>query len=122
MKFYEMLFIYLRYFWFILFVLASLKLWTFAQLYLDKITYYYNLFLAIILMYHFNPFMKTEITEIHKKMVFSAASFVFISIGLEQLINDLRVDALKIKNKDKIKDKPENNTINDFLSIIKNNY
>ena len=52
-------------------------------------------------MYHFNPFMETEITEIHKKMVFSAASFVFISVGLEPLIEDLRKNALNIRNKQK---------------------
>ena len=60
MKFYEILFIYLTYAWYILFSLASLKVWNFAQLYLDKITYYYNLFIAVVLMYNFNPFIKTD--------------------------------------------------------------
>tara|TARA_Y100001970_G_scaffold164036_1_gene200426 strand:+ start:2348 stop:2692 length:345 start_codon:yes stop_codon:yes gene_type:complete len=114
MKLYEMLFMYLTYTWYILFALASMKLWTFAQLYLDKITYYYNLFVALVLMYHFNPFIKTEITKTHKKMVFSAASFVFISVGLEQLIEDLRRDALKKKPEKK---NNTNKTIYDYLNI-----
>ena len=62
MKLYERLFIYLTNTWYILFVLASLKLWDFAQLYLDKITYYYNLLIALVLMFYFNPFIKTKIT------------------------------------------------------------
>ena len=80
MKLYEKLFMYLTYTWYILFALASMKLWTFAQLYLDKITYYYNLFLAVVLMYHFNPFMETEITEIHQKNgIFSSIICIYFS-------------------------------------------
>ena len=49
-------------------------------------------------------------------MVFSAASFVFISVGLEQLIDDLRTDALKEKNNKVDKQK----TIYDYLNMITN--
>ena len=99
MKIYERLFIYLTTLVYILFALAHLKLWNFAQLYLDKITYYYNLLIAIVLMYYFNPFIKTKITEIHRKMIFTAAFFVFVTLGLDNLINDLKTEASAITSK-----------------------
>ena len=99
MKLYERLFIYLTNTWYILFALASLKLWNFAELYLDRITYYYNLLIALVLMFYFNPLVKTKITPVHRKMVFSAAFFVFVSIGFGNLIDDLRKNALTITKK-----------------------
>ena len=99
MKLYERLFIYLTNTWYILFALANLKLWNFAEIYLERITYYYNLLIALVLMFYFNPFIKTKITPVHRKMVFSAAFFVFISIGFEGLIEDLRKNALGITKK-----------------------
>lgn len=98
MKIYERLFIYLTTLMYILFALAHLKLWNVAQLYLDKITYYYNLLIAIVLMYYFNPFIKTQITEIHRKMIFTAAFLVFVTIGVDNLINDLKQKSLIITN------------------------
>ena len=99
MKLYERLFLYLTNTWYILFALASLKLWNFAEIYLERITYYYNLLIALVLMFYFNPFIKTKITLVHRKMVFSAAFFVFISIGFGSLIDDLRENALAITKK-----------------------
>ena len=99
MKLYERVFIYLTNTWYILFALASLKLWNFAEIYLDRITYYYNLLVALVLMFYFNPFIKTKITATHRKMVFSSAFFVFISIGFGGLIDDLRKNALAITKK-----------------------
>ena len=99
MKLYERLFLYLTNTWYILFALASLKLWNFAEIYLDRITYYYNLLIALVLMFYFNPFVKTKITPVHRKMVFSAAFFVFISIGFGSLIEDLKENALAITKK-----------------------
>jgi hypothetical protein len=50
-------------------------------------------------MFYFNPLVKTKITPVHRKMVFSAAFFVFISIGFGSLIDDLRENALAITKK-----------------------
>ena len=126
MKFYEKLFIYLTNSWYILFILASLKLWNLAQLYLNKITYYYNLLVALVLIVYYNPFVNTKITPIHRKMVFSSAFFLLVTIGLENLIDDLSSDIKEKREKEKRekekreKEKNKKN-INDYLNIFRNN-
>ena len=91
---YEEIFTYLTYSWYILFIIAGLDLWDPAELYLSKITSYYQIFTALTLIYFFNPFVKTRMTNTHKKMVFSAAIFILMSEGLDGIIEKIKHRAL----------------------------
>ena len=97
---YEEIFKYLTYSWYVLFIIAGLDLWDPAELYLAKITSYYQIFTALTLIYFFNPFMKTRMTKTHREMVFSAAIFILMSEGLEGIIEKIKQRSLNaIKGK-----------------------
>ena len=93
MRFYEQVFIYLTYVWYILFAIARFELWEFAEIYLEKITFYLNILVSFTLLYYFNPLSKTKMTKTHKRMVFSAALFILTTEGLNNVIARISRDA-----------------------------
>ena len=63
-----------------LYAVSILGVWNEAPIYLDNINYFFKLFIAIVLMYFFNPLRKDEpCTPIQKRIVFSAAFFILAS-------------------------------------------
>ena len=69
----------LIYSWYIFFALSKLGLWEGADSYLDKSAYYLKMYIAIMLLYYFNPLRRIEYTKYHKSMVITAATFIIIT-------------------------------------------
>ena len=61
MKFYERLFKLLTWSWYILFGLAYTNYWDESNALLEKVTFYYKIFVASVLIWFFNPLHKTEL-------------------------------------------------------------
>ena len=93
MKYYEKLFNLLTWSWYILFGLAYTNTWEHAAPMLVKITFYYKIFVSLVIMYFFNPLTKTELTSTHKSIIFSAATFILLSEGLMNVFNNISNDA-----------------------------
>ena len=93
MKYYEKLFNLLTWSWYILFGLAYTNTWKHANALLTKITFYYKIFVSLVIMYFFNPLTKTEITSTHKSIIFTAATFILLSEGLMNILNNISNDA-----------------------------
>ena len=69
----------LIYSWYIFFALSKLGLWKNADMYLDKSAYYLKMYIAIMLLYYFNPLRRIEYTKYHKSMVVTAALFIIVT-------------------------------------------
>ena len=61
---------------------------------------WYILFISLILIRYFNPFVNVKLlTEVRRKIIFSAGIFLLISLGLEGYIEDIRKNINRINNK-----------------------
>lgn len=95
MKYYEKLFKLFTWSWYILFGLAYTNTWKHANPLLQKVTFYYKIFVSLVIIYFFNPFAKTELTSTHKSIIFTAATFILLSEGLMNVLNYISNDAQK---------------------------
>uniref|UniRef100_A0A6C0DG66 Uncharacterized protein n=1 Tax=viral metagenome TaxID=1070528 RepID=A0A6C0DG66_9ZZZZ len=58
--------------------------------YISIMSYYIKIYICLYLMYRFNRFRKVEFTELDRKIVFSAAVFIFTTTALDKyLMNNL---------------------------------
>ena len=79
MKYYEQLFIYLSYCYWLFFALSRFNFWSNAPYIFEQISFYYHLFIALVLIVLFHPFTNDgiQITHIRRRMIFvSAMSFI----------------------------------------------
>lgn len=64
---------------YVLFFLAFTGVFTLNPTYLTTLENFIKYYISIILIIRFNPFVKREVTNFDKKLVFSSALFLFIS-------------------------------------------
>ena len=58
--------------------------------YISTMNYYIKIYVSLYLMYRFNMFRKIEFTDLDRKIVFSAAVFIFTTTALDKyLLNNL---------------------------------
>ena len=60
--------------------------------YISSLTYYIKVYICLYLMYRFNVFNKIKFTELDRKIVFTAALFIFTTTALNNwLLNNLSI-------------------------------
>ncbi len=58
--------------------------------YITTMNYYIKIYVSLYLMYRFNMFRKIQFTDLDRKIVFSAAVFIFTTTALDKyLLNNL---------------------------------
>jgi|UniRef100_A0A6C0IPE3 hypothetical protein len=95
----ENLFILLNYVWYILFALAYFDIWQPAVVFLDVVTFYFKIFVSLFLIYFFNPYKFIKFTEFHRRIVFTAGTFMLFSEGLMYVFNKMTGDAVSVTKK-----------------------
>lgn len=80
MEFYENLFIYLTYLYWVLFVFTYAFEWGTAQYYFQYVRIIYEAFVATTLAILFNPFANPILTKQTQKMIFTGATSLLMSI------------------------------------------
>lgn len=91
-KFYENLLLYGLNFSYILYFLVLLGITTFAPIYLSKLKIFLKVYIALLLIYFYNPitYKQKQFTDFDRKLVFSAGIFLLLSTtflrGLEEYI------------------------------------
>ena len=73
-----------------LYLLGMLGIWSEAPSYLRVIDSIFNIIIAGILIYFFNPFKKTICNDFHRQVVFSAAVAILLQTSLMQYLNPER--------------------------------
>ena len=75
----------------ILYLLGMFGLWSEAPSYLRIIDGIFNIIIAGILIYFFNPFKKTVCNDFHRKVVFSAGIAILLQTSLMQYFNPVTI-------------------------------
>lgn len=97
MEWYENLFIYISYVVYCLYLVVFLGIWDKASEYLHIINYYRQIIVSLLLLYFFNPWRRPEkFTEFHRKVVFTAALFLFASTLLSAIVNFLGTQGITL--------------------------
>ena len=73
------------FFW-IFYIMSLIGIWAAAPKYLDYVDNIMKTLVACILIYFFNPLKKTKCTPFHKKVVFSSAFFILLSVSFNTLL------------------------------------
>jgi hypothetical protein len=85
-------YIVLNYAFYVLYVVAYLGLWGRAPEYLDYLSTILKLYVGIVLILTFNPFMQLSSSGMKRQIAFSAGIFVLASLSLDKVL--VIVDAL----------------------------
>jgi len=56
--------------------------------YISTMNYYIKIYVSLYLMYRFNMFRKIQFTDLDRKIVFSAAVFIFTTTALDKYLMD----------------------------------
>jgi hypothetical protein len=56
--------------------------------YISLMNYYIKIYVSLYLMYRFNMFRKVQFTDLDRKIVFSAAVFIFTATALDKYLLD----------------------------------
>lgn len=95
----EKLFILLNYSWYILFGLAYFDIWQPAKIYLSTVTFYFKIFVTLFIIYFFNPYKTIKFNDFHRRMIFTAGTFLLLSEGLMYIFNKMSHDAINVSKK-----------------------
>jgi len=74
--------------WF-LYILVIFGIWDKAPQYLNTVDEAFKLIIALILLYFFNPFVRTECTEFHRQVVFTSAIMLLFSSSLKSILQSV---------------------------------
>jgi len=94
----EQLFYILKGLFWILYFLSLIGVWTAAPQYLHVVDNTMKIIIASILLYFFNPWKKTVCTKFHRKLVFTAAMFLFFSVSFTSVLNSYPYKFIKFFN------------------------
>ena len=84
------------YFWIkvvlsVVYIVGFLGIWKISPSYLHLINSMFNIIVASILIYFFNPFRKIICNEFQRKVVFSAGAIMLLQTSLIQYLNPQKI-------------------------------
>ena len=59
--------------------------------YFNNFSFYYQVYVCLLLVFYFNPYVNVSFTKVKKQMVFGAALMLLFSIGLSHIINKVKI-------------------------------
>ena len=89
----------LNYSWYILFGLAYFNIWQPAKIYLPTVTFYFKIFVTLFIIYFFNPYKSIKFNDFHRRMIFTAGTFLLLSEGLMYIFYKMSHDAIDVSKK-----------------------
>lgn len=87
----ERTYTWLKYSLIILYIIGLFGIWSDSKKYLILVDSIFNVVIAGILIYFFNPFTKTVCNDFHRKVVFSAGLAILLQTSITQYFNPLTV-------------------------------
>lgn len=89
MNLFDYIFVMLTFAWYIFYGLTFIDIIPNSQQNFLKFVFYYEVYVCLLLIFYFNPYMNITLTKVKKQMVFSAALMLLFSIGIENILNKL---------------------------------
>lgn len=88
---------WLKYLLVVLYLVGLFGIWSDAKKYLIFVDTIFNIMIACILIFFFNPFTKTVCNDFHRKVVFSAGIAILLQTSVTQYFNPITVAKKIIK-------------------------
>ena len=85
--------------WYLFFILNRLGIWRESGVYLEKSEYYLRMYIGLILLYYFNPFIKRDISKVDKGMIFTGAIYLVFTSTFHEFFGRITNDTKALKNK-----------------------
>lgn len=82
----EQLFLVLTYLSYFFYFVIYFNLWEKAPGYLSDTRYFLQVYVALLLLYFFNPFIKNNFTNFHRRIAFSSGVMLITSMSFEKLL------------------------------------
>lgn len=89
MNWFDYIFVVLTFAWYIFYGLTFINI--IPQLYFSNFVLYYEIYVCLLLIFYFNPYMNIKLTKVKKQMVFSAALMLLFSIGVDRISNKVNM-------------------------------
>jgi hypothetical protein len=89
----------LVYSWYVFFALNKLGIWEESNEYLEKSEYYLKIYVGLVLLYYFNPFIKRDVSKVDKGVIFTGALYLILTSTFHEFFGRITSDTIKIKNK-----------------------
>jgi hypothetical protein len=97
-SFQEKLFSFVIFFTYLLYFLIFFKLFGDAPVYLHYLDMFFKTYIALFLVYRFNPFRKVQFTDLDRRVSFSAGLFILTT----NVLNSLYIYFHDLKQKDNL--------------------
>lgn len=91
LKYQEHIFDLVVYTTYFLYILAALGLSAAAPNYISTLDYYTKMYVAVFLIYRFNPLRDVKFTSLDKKIAFSAGFFILTTTALNQILETFKL-------------------------------
>lgn len=91
LKYQERIYDIVLYTTYFLYILTALGLSAAAPEYLNTLDYYMKMYVALFLIYRFNPLRKTVFTSLDKKIAFAAGFFILATSALNQILESFKM-------------------------------
>lgn len=85
--------------WYIFFALNKLGIWEESNEYLEKSEYYLKIYIGLVLLYYFNPFIKRDISKVDRSVIFTGAVYLILTSTFHEFFGRITNDTIEIKNK-----------------------
>ena len=93
----EYIFVLLTFAWYIFYGITFMNI--IPRLYFKTFSFYYEMYVCLLLIAYFNPYTDIKLTKIKKQIVFTSALMLLFSIGVNNIVDTVSVHVNFIKNK-----------------------
>jgi len=81
----------LTYLWYIIFALTKISNWDYANNLLPYITYFFKVWIALVLIRISNPFSRIDLNKkVSKSIIFTSAIFIILSTSLTNFFKTIQ--------------------------------
>lgn len=87
MNYFDYIFIVLTFGWYFFYGLTFLDISNNKMF--QEFSFIYEVYVCLLLICYFNPFINVKLTKVKKQMIFSAALMLLFSIGVNNIYNKL---------------------------------
>ena len=99
MNLFDYIFVILTFAWYIFYGLTFINIIPNAQQYFKTFSFYYEVYVCLLLIAYFNPYTDIKLTKIKKQIVFTSALMLLFSIGVNNIVDTISVHVNIVKNK-----------------------
>jgi len=99
MNLFDYIFVLLTFAWYIFYGLTFVNIIPNVHQYFLIFVFYYEIYVCLLLILYFNPYMNIKLNKVKKQMIFSASLMLLFSIGINKILGNISDHFNFIKDK-----------------------